>query len=242
MFCFYFIEKIPFEFVFLVPLRTVNRNTSLPEIIIAEHDQLDHTDAKTIKAILKGDTKHEVLLLFDGYDEYIPGTNQEVDTVIQSSVGNCFLLLTSRIENGKMKFVSRQIRDKMDYEVRIEGLSAESIERYCSRHLGKKGSREVYDLLSRAKMISGFYELPLLLMGMTLYTETNSLPHSLTATYKKFHEIIMHRTSLKFYGCRPQEIPNISDMMFTLGKLAWEALQKDRRQCLLSMVFTTIYL
>ena len=49
-----------------------------------------------VKAILKGKTKHKTLLMLDGYDEYKPGTNHDIDAAIDKTVGTSVLILTSR--------------------------------------------------------------------------------------------------------------------------------------------------
>ena len=54
----------------------------------------------------------------DGYDEYEPGTNREVDKAIEITLGNCLLLLTSR-----PGFLKKPLRDKMDEEIIIQGFS-----------------------------------------------------------------------------------------------------------------------
>ena len=66
-----------------------------------------------------------MLLLLDGYDEYTAGTNRALDKAIESGIGNCFTILTSRpgTDSGDKTYVSQEIRDKMDGEVRIKGFN-----------------------------------------------------------------------------------------------------------------------
>ena len=78
-----------------MPLRNVDRNCSLAELVIDKHD-LEKDYKKVIESILTGKSKHKVLLLLDGYDEYTPGTNKEVDRAIGQGIGKCFIILTSR--------------------------------------------------------------------------------------------------------------------------------------------------
>ena len=61
-----------------------------------QHDQIDKAETGHLEAILEGKTNHRVLLMLDGYDEYTPGTNKDIDRAKQSKVGNCFVILTSR--------------------------------------------------------------------------------------------------------------------------------------------------
>ena len=65
------------------------------EIIRKQHDRLKRVVNEYIESILEGETNHKVLLMLDGYDEYKPGTNDDIDRAIESTIGNCFLILTS---------------------------------------------------------------------------------------------------------------------------------------------------
>ena len=144
---------VPFDFVFLIPLRNVNRNCSLLDIILTEHEQLRNTDANLIKTVLNGQTNHKVLLLLDGYDEYTPGTNADIDKVMQSSVGKCFTIITSRPEHDskhtKTKFVSMKVRNAMDGEVIIEGFSQENTKRCSTKFLESENRSK--EMLNQAK-------------------------------------------------------------------------------------------
>ena len=73
-----------FDFVFLLRLRYANKTSSLAELIVAQHEKLAHGEIKYLEAILKGKTKHRVLLIMDGYDEYKPGVNKDIDRAIES--------------------------------------------------------------------------------------------------------------------------------------------------------------
>ena len=62
--------------------------------------------------------------MLDGYDEYTPRTNTELDAAIEKHLGKCFLILTSRPNEGK-NFTGK-IRNTMDGEVVIEGFSEQN--------------------------------------------------------------------------------------------------------------------
>ena len=194
------------------------------------------------------DHKHKVLLLFDGYDEYTPGTNSELDRAIEKTLGNCFLILTSRPKEGK-DFTGK-IRGKMDGELVIRGFSKENIKKCCSKYLGS--DEEADKFLNQAKTKASLYELLkvpiILLMTSALYNEdekkslaeddNKGLPDRKTELYENLYEFLMDRSTLKSnnYGCYSSEIPNLQDMLQTLGKFAWEALQRDVKQLLINKV------
>ena len=216
----------------------MDENCSLAELVVDEHD-LQREDVELVKLILT-DNKHKVLLLFDGYDEYTPGTNTELDTAIKKTVGKCFLILTSRPQDRK-NFTGK-IKKKMDGEVVIEGFSEKNIKKCCSRYLGSK--REAKQILKEASKKADLYKLLhvpiILLMTSVLYNEGEQklLPERKTQLYDDIYEFLMDRSTLKpnNYGCYSSDIPNIDDMLHTLGKFAWEALKNNDKQLLIKKV------
>ena len=237
-FLFYFTDFL-FNFVFLLPLRNVDENCSLAQLLVNEHE-LDDADIELVDDVIRGKTKYTTLLLLDGYDEYTPGTNTELDRVIEKTIGKCFVILTSRPKEGK-DFTGK-IRNKMDGEVVIEGFSKENIKKCCSQYLGS--DREADRLLEAARANARIYELLkvpiILLITSVLYNEheKKSLPEGRTKLYEDLFEILMDRFMLKpnNFGCYSSEVPNLKDMLQTLGKFSWEALQTDVKQLLMSKV------
>ena len=137
---FILLPEFPFDFVFFIPLRDVDENCPLATVIIDQHDQLDKEDTELIHSMLNRRTKHKVLLLLDGYDEYNPGTNTDIDRCIAKTVGKCFIILTSRPQDGKD--FTKSIRNKMQGEVVITGFSDENIKKCCSLYLGSDYERK----------------------------------------------------------------------------------------------------
>ena len=131
--------KAPFDLVFLIRLRCVERGQSLVDVIREQHDGLEGCTDGYIKSILEGDTGHRVLLMIDGYDEYTPGTNRDIDKAIEDGIGNCFLILTSRLD-----YLRKSIRDKLDGEIIMGGLSEENIQ---NKSLPKSEISKINDLL-----------------------------------------------------------------------------------------------
>ena len=123
----------------------------------------------------------------------------------------------------------------------IEGFSEQNIKKCCSRYLGSE--QEAEKLLEETKNNSGLYELLkvpiLLLITSVLYSEDEkSLPERRTEIYEDLYEFMMNRSTLKSnnFGCYSSEVPNLQVMLQTLGKFAWEALQKDDKQLLIKKV------
>ena len=219
----------------------VDENCSLSKLVADEHD-LEKEDIPLLQDLLKGTTKYKVLLLLDGYDEYTPGTNTELDRAIEKTLGKCLIILTTRPQDDTD--FTRSIRKKMDCEVVIEGFSEESIKKCCSQFLGSEREAEIF--LQDANR-AGVYELlkvpTILLMMSVLYNEDDkkSLPERKTQLYEDLYEFMMDRSTLKShnYGSYSSQIPNLQDMLQTLGKFAWEALQRGVRQLYIEKVNAT---
>ena len=217
---------------------------SLAELVAFEHD-LDIDDAELINIILSSKCKEKVLLLLDGYDEYTPGTNKELDQAIEKSIGKSLLVLTSRPKDGKD--FTENIRNKMNAEVIIHGFSENSIWECCSKYL--RSNEEVHGFLKKASLKKNLYDLfripIILLITVVLYHEheKESLPEQKTELYENLFEFLMDRSTLKphNFGCKSSEVPDINSKLFILGKFAWKALQNDIRQLLIDKVIL-IYL
>ena len=231
-----YFSEFPFDFVFLIPLRNVDENCSLAELVADEH-HLEREDVQLVQSILRGKSNHRVLLLLDGYDEYTPGTNTELDRAIEKTIGKCFLILTSRPKDQKDFTI--KIRNKMAGEVEIRGFSEENIKKCCSKYLGSE--EEADKFLKEAKTKAGLYELLnvpiILLISSVLYNENEqqSLPERKTELYEDLYEFLMDRSTLKPNNYS-SDIPNLQGMLQTLGRFAWEALQNDVRQLLINKV------
>ena len=231
-------EMKNFDFVFTVRLKYVDSSSSLPELIVKQHDKLKSQHVGQIRAILECKTKHKVALLLDGYDEYKRGTNKEIDEAIESGIGNCFLLLTSR-----PGYVEKHIQDRMDGEVRIDGFSPKKIRECCNLYLGSEDQTD--KLLKQAEKsdicdISRYWNDPgllripiILLMVCVIFDENQSLPKRKTAIIRTIIQLMMDRSTLKHFGCKSSELVHLDSLLCTLGEHSWNALQKDIGQLLL---------
>ena len=163
---------VPFDFVFLIPLGNVNKNCSLVDVIIAEHEQLSKSDASLILSLLNGETNHKVLLLLDGYDEYTPGTNSDIDRAIESGVGKCLMILSSRPEHLFLSKDKKSVKNAMDGEVRIEGFSQENIKKCSAKFLESEDkSKEMLDQAKRSGVAKLLSVPIILLMACALFEE-----------------------------------------------------------------------
>ena len=220
--------------MFLIQLRYVLKDNRLAEIIKSQHDKLSTVSTEHISAIIEGKTKNKVLLLMDGYDEYKPGTNRDIDTAIDKTIGNCFLLLTSR-----PGYINQIVKDKMDGEVTIEGFSPENVKKCAYFYLESEELRDQMLQQAKASAIDELLRVPIiLLMTCQLYYEKGHLPQTKTEIVGSIYELSMDRTTLKENNFRRKstEIENLKSTLFVLGKFSWKALQNDVQQLLLNKV------
>ena len=214
-------------------MRYIRKGQPLAEIIKIQHKGMEEYSNELINSIIKGKTKHRVLLMLDGYNEYTEGTNREIDAAVMSGIGNCFLILTS--QHGD--YISKQIRQTMDGEFVIKGFTDESIKECSTKYLGSE--EKCAEMLKQAKQ-AGIYRLlhvpEVFFMVMDIFTEKIPLPKSKTAMYETTFRLIINRTASKIFGCGSSDLTNIEDLLFTLGEYSWRALQNSNQKFLLNKV------
>ncbi len=179
--------------------------------------------------------------MFDGYDEYSEGCNESIDKILKNGKDNCTIIVSSR--SGEFLY---PIKTSMDEEVRITGFSEENIIKCAEKYLGPEKS---CDFLSQAEQ-AGIYEkyrsrgllhIPIiLLMSCAVFIENKCLPSRKTQIFEQVVKMCISRTTLKTMGKTANEVENLHELMLKLGKLAWEALKRKRKQLLLAKVRRTI--
>ena len=157
----------------------MDKISSLADLIIAQDDQLDEEDKDHLTAILKGKNNHRVMILRDGYDEDKPGTNQDIDNAIDSTMGKCLSIVTSL-----PRYLNDHVRNKMDREITIQGFSKESIKKCSTLYLE---SDELSDeMIDQAKLsgIAKILHVPIILLIVCMvFREQKFLPRSQTQIF-----------------------------------------------------------
>ena len=220
-----------FDLVFLIELRYVNNNFSLEQTIMKQHGLTGKKVTESqIRSILE---EQSVLLILDGYDEYTKGTNQYIDAAIEHTVGDCFLILTSR--DGD--YINKETLDKFDSEIEITGLSPPSIFQYAAKYLESEEMANKLIMEASNVMPADLLQIPIiLLMVCVLYFREQKLPKSHTAVIDKIVEMILDRSALKHFGRKWRQIPGLQGKLYQLGELAWKTLKSKTRQLLLLKV------
>ena len=150
-----------FDFVFLIQLCHVNDNSSLEKIILKQHGLMNKDiSEREVSDILRGRTEASVLLLLDGYDEYKKGRNTDIDAAIEDTIGDCFLVLTSR--DGE--YISSETRGKMNGVIEITGFDTCKVRKYAENYFE---SEEIANRMYRNAKdagIEGLLRLPIILL------------------------------------------------------------------------------
>ncbi len=226
-----------FTFVFLVSLRHVDANQPLEHIIMEQHGRLktEGITESEMKGIMKGKAG-PIMLLIDGYDEYTKGTNRHIDDLLFHGRDNCLVILSSRPGD-----FLKPIKGQRNEEVTISGFSYENITRCADQYLGSV--QECDKLLAQAEqanihgMEDSLLRVPIiLLMACTVFRENKCLPSSKTGLFRQVIKMCISRTTLKTMGKMASEVENLHKLMVKLGKLAWEALNRESKQLLIYKV------
>ena len=228
-------ELQQFDFMFLIALRDVEQDIPLEEVIIKQHQRLKvmKIPKEKVKLILDGATRSRVLLLLDGYDEYKKGTNTNIDDAISDTVGDCFILITSRPGD----YMDKDDCDQMDGTIQIIGFSRQSIKECASKYLESKNKADELMKQTDKTDISELLRIPIiLLMVCFLYYQNHALPSTKTDIVKKIIWMLIDRATLKHFGKKADETPNLEEMLNGLGQLSHEASQRYAKQLLIKKV------
>ena len=210
-----------FDFTFLIKLKNVAENVSLEREIIDQHDL--EADENQIQSILK---HCKTLLIFDGYDEYNKGTNSAIDAAISGKRGNSFVLVTSRPNH-----MGKKDKDKLDVKIQLRGLSRENILLYIEKYLDGEKAKSLMKAAEKSR-ISQLLRIPMIaLMLCILYEERKQLPRTQTEIIQEIIQIYIQRAKEKGV-----ELSDEAEMLYVLGELSWEALQRDTHQLLIKKV------
>ena len=81
------------------------------------------------RSVIRAGSRGKVLLMFDGYDNYVRGTNDDIDSAIENTIGDCFLIVTAQTGSGtgNSEGLEPAIRKSFDAELKIAGLDKNRI-------------------------------------------------------------------------------------------------------------------
>ena len=233
----YFLESDvgQYDFLFVIALDHVRKASSHAELVRA-HMSLSLASHHNLQTILEGSTKHKVLLILDGYDKYVPGTNISIDRVVELGLSSGSVILTCCLG----KYLSSDIRSQMDAEVDLIGFDPERVSQWIQLYNFQK------NIASNQEMLQNFHDLlthpakfqvPIgTLMVTVIFIENKAPAKTLTKLVCAVQNMILTRASQNNFGCLPSELKDLEKWLSILGEISWKSLQKDIRQHLLEKV------
>ena len=159
------------DFIFHVSLDMVQNDDDIENIIVQQHKGLKGNGVQPakVKAILQNRTKMKVVIILDGHDECVPGTNSDIDHLLKREyLRNCGIVLSSR-ETDRLP----EIREYMETEVEIKGFGKHGVEEYATRYLGsKKKCQELLQKTGKDKTRDyGILHIPIFLQMICVFIQ-----------------------------------------------------------------------
>ena len=215
-----------FELLVVVNLKEVSKYQSLKDVIscssIFAREEKYLTDS-LLNYVSKN--QNNVLLVFDGYDEYRCSKKSKIYEIFRGSeLRNCCVLITTRISKAD------ELRPFKDMHAEITGFSEEDRESFMSRMLGGRAeARELSRHLFRQKL-TDLAKVPLLLLFFcTLWKKgrSKSFPESKTKLYLKIVQCVLDYNQGKNSPTNFGKVHDFEDVLAEIGKVALECLLKD---------------
>ena len=232
-------ELKQFDFVFMIPLKDIDGNMTIEELILKYHSgfQVNEVPQHHVKLILKGTTESKVLLMLDEYEMYEKGTNIDVDSAISHTLGHCFLLITSRLG----QHMDKEDLDQMNEEIKITGLGDDNI-RECTRKYLDNNSKMVEDLLEKSAgtNIYGLLRIPAILLMVCTLLQEDKLTQSKTDVISGVLRMCIDRTTIKTIGKQSKEVRDLDKMFNLLGELSWMSNSAKKKEVLIRKVVKLI--
>ena len=213
-----------FDLVLLVRLRDVSNLQDVPSILRA-CEVLDSNGAISVHNLYDYVCRHQekVLLIFDGYDEYVYISKNESPVFKiwkKSQLRGCCVVITSR----EMK--AETLRNCSDAQFKIDGFNRQRQEEFARRFLKDDKDIQEFFRYLRQHNLSELAQIPLLLLVLCLlWTNRNRerLPTERAHIFAQFVKTLFDHLREK-QSAESVVGKDYSDELYALGRLAFEAL------------------
>ena len=218
------------DFVFHIALKAVKSDDAIEKIIIAQHKGLKGNGVQPdeIRRLLQNFTKQRIVILLDGYDEYSPGTNDDIDKgITKDYLWNCTVVVTSR-DTKEL----RELRNSMDTEIEIIGFDNEGVEDYATKFL--EGIEKSNELLAHAEACDinnrlvdyGILHIPIFLhMICSLFKSGILMMKGKVAVISAIVERCLNYESIRKTDKKRKN--DGTEVIANLGRLALKGLQRE---------------
>ena len=83
--------------------------------------------------------------MFDGYDNYVRSTNADIDSAIDNTIGDCFLIVTAQTGSGTgSDGVEPAMKKSFDAELKIAGLDKNRIRESVTSYLEDESKAQTF--------------------------------------------------------------------------------------------------
>ena len=205
------LEKCSFNHAFLLPLRDerVSSAENISDLVSLFHGCEEICE--TISNKLKKRNGKDVLLIFDGWDEF-KGRDQNrsfiLDIIQRKVLQSCSIMITSRTYASSSLLKLANVR-----HIEVLGFEKEEIVSFIEKKLPHgKAKQLIMDLEFREDVLTLCYIPFVCSMLLTVYCQCDYiLPNTLTELYKEF---ILHnmKRSMEKKGLDPEMIESFSDL------------------------------
>ena len=170
---------------------------------------LSHASHHHLQSILNGNSKHKVLLILDGYDKYIPGTNKNIDRVVEFGLSSSSVILTCCLG----KYLSSHVRNQMDAVVALKGFDAGKTSQWLQLYKFQERiatRQDMFQQFSDFVKKSGRFGMPIAtLMSTVIFIENKECSKTFSQIVYDVQQLILTRAIQKNFGCPPSELKDL---------------------------------
>ena len=167
--------------------------------------------------------QQNVLLIFDGYDEYSAEISSPVHRIWKGSqLRDCTLLMTTR------PLKEHELRPGSHAQFEICGFHFWQVEEFAFKFLREHTEVNNFTKFLRERRLWGLAKIPLLLLMLVLTWK--NYQGSLTSRsdlYYKFCQTLLDHVTAKTSDETPRNMDEYREDLVKLGELAWQALLND---------------
>ena len=212
-----------FDLLLMIPLRNVCDSETF-------HDMLKAAKVFPVEDQRLTDSLHsyilqhkdKVLLVLDGFDEYVTGTPTPVLDIWEgNALRECIVVLTTRPIRGD------EVKRSSDVQFQIKGFDTAQIKEFAMKFLENQQEVEVFLNYIKRHKLEEIAEIPLLLLMLCLVwkeKDQEGLPESRVYLYSDFIQALCNHMAAKDGDGTVNNIEHYNAELIQVGQLAFNAL------------------
>ena len=212
-----------FDLLLMIPLRNVCNSETFHDMLNAAK-VFPVEDQRLIDSLHSYILQHKdkVLLVLDGFDEYVTGTPTPVlDIWKGNELRECTVVLTTRPIRGD------DVKRFSDVQFQIKGFDTTQVKDFSMKFLENQQEVEVFLSYIKKHRLEKIAAIPLLLLMLCLVwkeKDQEGLPESRVFLYRDFIQALCNHMASKDGGETVSGIEDYNAELVQLGELAFNAL------------------